>query len=355
MIDKVRNEVAKQELDSLWITDEASIHLLIGVNIEAMERFVGLLVVPNRLPLLVVNRLFPVFKKVNFDIEWIDDADDVISVISRLTVGNKIGLDKHMSAKYVIGLQDKNKDCTFTIGSDCVDKWRAIKSSEEISHMIEASQLNDKVMLEVPSFLKIGVSEKEVADQIEKTFLKYGAQGLSFDTIVAFGENGADPHATPSDRTLQPNETIIIDMGCVLNGYCSDMTRTFISGFNEQMKSVYDVVNEANKAAVAAIRPNVTFSQIDAIARNIIKEAGYTLEFNHRLGHGIGREVHEPYDVSASNHAIIETGMCFSIEPGVYLSGIGGVRIENLVYVNQEGYGVLLNYVNQDSPILELK
>ena len=338
-------------LDGLWITDPYSIQFLIGIHLDTMERFSALLLRPQQKPLLLVNLLFGIEATEDFEVLNFHDADDVSAIMKSLVLGKNLGVDKYMRAQELLPLLDSYN---ITIASDLVDKLRAIKSKEEIEKMKVASLINDQVMEKVPSLLKVGVSEKEVADQIEDLFKDLGADGLSFDTIVAFGENCADPHAIPSDRKLKDNEAIIIDMGCIKDGYCSDMTRSFIMGHNELMEELYHLVNKANKEAFNSIKTGMTFSQLDKVARDVIG-AQYKNEFNHRLGHGIGQSTHEPYDVSASNHALIEPGMCLSIEPGIYLKGVGGIRIENLVYIDEDGNGVLLNHVDQDNPWLNNK
>ncbi|HBG67376.1 MAG TPA: peptidase M24 family protein, partial [Kandleria vitulina] len=157
--------------------------------------------------------------------------------------------------------------------------------------------------------------------------------------------NGADPHHVGDDSRLKEGDSIIVDMGCIYNGYCSDMTRTFFyKSVSEKQKDVYNLVLKAQLAAEAAIKPGLKLSDIDKVARDIISEAGYGEEFNHRLGHFIGRLTHEAGDVSSANDAIIKPGMIFSIEPGVYLPGEFGVRIEDLVLVTEDGCKVLNHY-----------
>ena len=159
---------------------------------------------------------------------------------------------------------------------------------------------------------KVGAAFRELADS-----------DPSFETIVAFAENCADPHAVPSDKILEEGMSVIVDMGCKFEGYCSDMTRTYFIGKNT-MEDVYDTVLRANLAGIAAVKPGVRFCDIDRACRQVIEEAGYGSYFIHRTGHGIGLSVHEPFDVSAVDEIVVEEGMCFSIEPGIYLPGVGG-------------------------------
>lgn len=347
MINQVRQHMKNSNIDTLWITEPHSIEFLTQYHCDAGERFIGLCISQQEAT-LVLNHLFEYKGIKTITIEYYYDFENVNDIIEKLSSG-VVGVDKFMSAKYILPLSEL---FNLVIGSDCVDSLRAIKKDDEIVKMVEASRLNDYVMSLVPALLKEGVSEIEVANGIERLFLENGAESLSFQTIVAFGENGADPHAVPSDRQLKKHESIIIDMGCKLNGYCSDMTRTFFLESNP-LNEVYNLVLKANQEAIKAIGPESKFSDIDRVARSIIEEAGYGIHFNHRLGHGIGKEVHEPYDVSSSNDALIEPGMCFSIEPGIYVKGQYGIRIEDLVYINSEGRAVLLNRYSKDNEVIK--
>ena len=273
--------------------------------------------------------------------------DDQIGVLmEHIDTKSTLGIDKTWPARFLIPLQERCPEMKTVWGSDCVDGVRAVKNSEEIEIMKHASVINDTVMERVANFIKEGMTEKEVADFIDAEYLKEGASGVSFDTIVCFGPNAADQLHTPSEtRTLKAGECVLIDMGCIWIGYCSDMTRTFFyKEVSQKLKEVYNLVLKANEAAEAAIKPGMNLSDIDAVARNIITEAGYGKEFNHRLGHFIGKDVHEFGDVSSVSDIIAKPGMIFSIEPGVYLQGDFGVRIEDLVMVTEDGCNVLNSY-----------
>ncbi|MCR5067928.1 MAG: M24 family metallopeptidase, partial [Erysipelotrichaceae bacterium] len=165
--------------------------------------------------------------------------------------------------------------------------------------------------------------------------------------IVAFGKNAADPHHMSDDTVLQEHQQVLIDMGSHYKGYCSDMTRTFLQKDDPKTEEIYDIVLKANLAAEAAVRPGVRFCDVDRAARKVIEDAGYGPYFTHRTGHGIGLEVHEPYDVSSSDEMIIQEGMCFSIEPGIYLPGETGVRIEDLVICGSDG-AIVLNHFSKE-------
>ena len=192
------------------------------------------------------------------------------------------------------------------------------------------------------------MTEKEVADFIDAEYLKEGASGVSFDTIVCFGPNAADQHHEPSaTRKLAAGECILIDMGCIWKGYCSDMTRTFYcKSADDEQTAIHDLVRTAVEKAEAVIKPGVRFCDIDAQARDLIDEAGYGDYWRIRLGHFIGQEDHEYGDVSPINKNEAKPGMIFSIEPGIYIEGKYGVRIEDLVLVTEDGHE-LLNAVDK--------
>ena len=211
--------------------------------------------------------------------------------------------------------------------------------------MRTASRTNDAAMARFRKLVRLGVTEAEVAGQLETIYRELGAQGHSFAPIVSFGANAADPHHEPDATPLRKGDVVLFDVGCRQGEYCSDMTRTFF--WNEpttRQREVYECVRRANAAARALVAPGVRFRDIDAAARTIIEDAGYGPYFTHRLGHQIGLDVHEPGDVSAVHDEPVKPGMVFSIEPGIYLPGEFGVRIEDLVLVTETGREVLNRY-----------
>ena len=228
------------------------------------------------------------------------------------------------------------------LSSDCVDNCRACKDAEEQRLMRETSRINDEVNETAKHYVKVGMTEREVAEFIDAQFRAHGCEGPSFTTIVSFGANAADPHHEPDGTVLKEGDCVLFDMGCVKDRYCSDMTRTWFCGQpTEKQAAVHDLVRRANEAAEALIKPGVKLCELDAAARNLIAEAGYGEYFNHRLGHFIGQTDHEKGDVSSANQAEVRPGMIFSIEPGVYLPGEFGVRVEDLVLVTATGCEVL--------------
>lgn len=211
-----------------------------------------------------------------------------------------------------------------------------VKSAAEIARMRRAAEITDEVFDGVLAFLKEGVTEREVADFIEEKTKSLGASGVSFDTIVAFGESGAEPHHVPTDRPLARGELVTVDMGAVYEGYCSDFTRTVAFGeADEEGKKVYAIVLAAQRAAMRSVREGAACRAVDAVARDIIAEAGYSEAYIHGTGHGVGTLIHEAPTLNARSEESLLAGQVVTVEPGIYLKGRLGVRIEDMVLVGE--------------------
>ena len=190
----------------------------------------------------------------------------------------------------------------------------------------------------MPDSIQAGMTEKDVAWRMEVAMREFGADNLSFNTIVASGPNGAMPHHRADDTVIQAGVPIVIDMGAQVNGYCSDITRTVVVGEPDEMfHKIYNIVLGAQLTAINTVRPGLTGEECDALARDIIAEAGYGENFGHSLGHGVGLAVHENPRVGPIAENVLEPNMVFTIEPGIYLPGWGGVRIEDIVILGEEG------------------
>lgn len=347
-INSVIKEMVSRGIDHLIISDPSSIDYLIGYNNHPGERMYVLLLDVNGHHQLFLNHLFYLDQELDLDIVWYNDTDDCVGILaSYLDDANCIGVDKFWPAKFLLPLMEKtNDESCFELGSICVDYIRMRKDEQEQELMREASRINDLAIDQVIQLCASGkYSEKEVSQKIPEIYQSLGCSGNSFSSIIGYGKNGADGHHDVDDSVLKPGDSIVIDMGGVYQEYCSDMTRTvFYKEVSEKQKRVYELVKKANEAAEAIIKPGVKLCDIDKTARDIIAEGGYVAEFNHRLGHFIGRDVHEYGDVSAAFDMPVEEGMIFSIEPGVYIQGEFGVRIEDLVLVTKDGCEILNSY-----------
>ena len=347
-ISRVLAKMEEKGLKQLLVSDPLSIRFLTGIMVNPGERLYAFMLRTNGKHTFFFNYLYFV-SNTGYEEVWFSDMDDQIAVLmEHIDMNETLGIDKTWPARFLIPLQERCPGLKTIWGSDCVDNVRACKNAEEIQIMKEASEINDSVMLKLESFIKEGMTEKEIADFINEEFFKAGATGLSFDTIVCFGPNAADQHHEPSEtRTLKAGECVLIDMGCVYKGYCSDMTRTYYcKSADPEQTAIHDLVRTAVEKAEAIIKPGVRFCDIDAQARDLIDEAGYSEYWKIRLGHFIGQEDHEYGDVSPINKNVAEPGMIFSIEPGIYIEGKYGVRIEDLVLVTEDGHE-LLNHVDK--------
>jgi Xaa-Pro aminopeptidase len=213
-----------------------------------------------------------------------------------------------------------------------VESLRIFKEPDEVKALQAAVDLGDEAFTNVAQRLEPGWTEKQVAWEIEKYIREHGGDGLSFDTIIASGPWGAMPHAFPRERKLESGEGVVIDMGCEVGGYMSDLTRTiFLGKPDDQFKKIYDIVLTAQLTAEEMVKPGMTGEECHMVAHNVIDAAGYGETFGHGLGHGIGLEVHEAPRVARTSNDELKDNMVFTIEPGIYITGWGGVRIEDMV------------------------
>lgn len=232
-----------------------------------------------------------------------------------------------------------------------VEKMRIIKDKDEIECLQRSVLLNEKVFGEVYENISKYKTEIEVALFIETAMKNYGAEGTSFDSIVASGANGALPHAMPSVSKIEKNSSLTIDMGLVLDGYCSDMTRNFVPGKpTKKYLKRHRLVRKAQLAGIAAVRAGARGCDVDKAARSIIEEGGYGKYFGHSLGHGVGLAVHEEPRLSSANRKKLKAGMIVTVEPGIYIPGWGGIRLENMVVVTKDG----CKNLNQDTTWLDI-
>ena len=235
---------------------------------------------------------------------------------------------------------------------DELEKARRIKSAHEIALLRKAEHIGDAAFADVLKILKPGMTELEVAAEIEYSLKKHGAEGLSFDTIAASGINSSMPHAIPSQKKLAEGDFLTMDFGCIYQGYCSDMTRTVVIGkADDEMKKVYNTVLKAQTEAIAAIKAGLVCKDVDKIARDIIAADGYGPYFGHGLGHSVGLYIHESPALNTRDETVLEAGMIETVEPGVYIPGKWGVRIEDMGAVTADGYD---DFTGSDKSLIEL-
>lgn len=213
-----------------------------------------------------------------------------------------------------------------------------VKTPEQLLNIMKAETMGDACFSHILDFMKVGMTEQQVADEIERFLLSLGAEGLSFPTICVSGSRTEFPHGEPSDKVIEKGDLVTIDMGAIVNGYCGDMTRTVAMGHvTDQQREVYDIVLRSQKAGLAAVKTGTKCFDVDKICRDIITEAGYGEYYVHGTGHGVGTEVHESPTLNAKSKETLEEFMPVTIEPGIYLPGNFGVRIEDLAIVTDFG------------------
>lgn len=352
-LEKVVKEMEKQGISQMLVSDPVAIFYLIDKWIHPGERMLVLYLNVDGNHKIFINELFPVQDDLGIEKIWFKDTDEPVEILSKYVEREKtIGIDKNWPARFLLELMERSGSSSFVNGSHIIDSIRMIKDEREINFMREASRINDLAMEQTISLIGHEYTEKNMEQRLINIYEELGATGPSFEPIFAYGDNGADPHHEPDNSKLKEGDSIIIDIGCKKSSYCSDMTRTvFYKSVSHKASEVYNIVKEANEKAISMIKPGVRFCDIDAAARAYIEEKGYGEFFTHRTGHSIGIEVHEHGDVSSVNRDTVMPGMIFSIEPGIYISGEFGVRIEDLVLVTEDGCEVL-NKLNKELTIV---
>ncbi|BAU27412.1 Xaa-Pro aminopeptidase [Aneurinibacillus soli] len=228
--------------------------------------------------------------------------------------------------------------------SGIVEEMRLIKTANEIAIIQEAATIADRAFTHILDFIKPGRTELEVSNELEFFMRRQGATSSSFDTIVASGVRSALPHGVASNKTIETGDMVTLDFGAYYNGYCSDITRTIAVGEpGEKLREIYEIVLRAQLHGVAHVKAGMTGKEADALTRDIIAAAGYGPQFGHSTGHGIGLEIHEAPGLSFRNDAVLRRGMVVTVEPGIYLEGVGGVRIEDDVVLTESGCDLLTN------------
>lgn len=335
---KVLRNMELMGLKQLVVSSPYSICYLTGKKIAPGERMLALLIRDTGDMTLFANQLFALSPFEGVELKEYSDTDDCVGILASYIAPGALGVDKDWPCRFALPLIERRRDVNVLLGSRAVDDARMLKTKDEIDLMRKSSRLNDLVIEKAIAKVAGGATENGVAEAYKNAAIQMGAQGESFSSLICFGANCAEPHHDTDDTLLKKGDSVILDVGLLLGGYCSDMTRTVFFGEpSEEAKKVYDIVLEANRAGRAAVRPGVPLRDVDRAARRVIEEAGYGKYFIHRTGHGIGLEVHEFPDVSQSSDAVCQPGMTFSVEPGVYLPGRFGVRIEDLVAVTEDG------------------
>jgi Xaa-Pro aminopeptidase len=334
--DRLIELIAERELDQLFVSDLTNVRYLSGFTGTSGACLIG----PDERVFFTDFRYTErAEREVGEEWERPPGERELMPQIAARMSG-KVGFeDAKLAVRQLARLEAAvSDDVDLVPAGDLVEKLRAVKEPEEIERMAAASELADRVFLWMLERGLTGRTERDVARACEERIREFGAEP-SFPPIIAAGENGALPHAEPGDREIGSGELVVFDMGAELDGYCSDGTRTVATTEpGDEAREVYDLVLAAQLAALSAIRAGASGKEVDAVAREIIAEAGHGDHFGHGLGHGVGLEVHEGPRLAATSEDEVREGNAVTIEPGIYLPGRFGVRIEDLVIVEGEGY-----------------
>lgn len=341
MIDRLRAWLDAQGADAAWISDPVSIAYLTGFRTDPAERLMGLAVGAGG-PVLVVPGLEQESAERHTHgvevVGWRDGTDAFAVAAGALGASRRLAVEKHhLTLAVAERLQGAAAARDLLDAGPMVRDLRRRKSAEEIREMERAAEVTDRVTEEILGLLRPGMTELEVSMHISMLIGREGAT-LSFESIVQSGPNSAEPHLRPTSRLLEPGDLVLLDFGAAWRGYCADTTRTWVVGPpDERQREVHAVVLAAHDAAVAVVRAGVSAGEVDAAARRVITEAGYGDRFTHRVGHGLGLEVHEAPSLDPGSRTVLEEGNIVTIEPGVYIRGWGGVRIEDDIVVEAGG------------------
>lgn len=342
---RARDGLAQAGLDALLVTPGADLRYLTGYDALPLERLTCLVLPAIGEPCLLVPALeelaahaSPISRLGVQIVPWQETEDPVVLVTKILGSTLTIALDDHMWAEKVLRFRDAMPRARQVLAGTVLGHLRMRKSAAEIRALRDAGSAIDRVHARMGQWLRVGRTEREVGRDIADAIISEGHARVDF-VIVASGPNGASPHAEVSDRVLEVGDTVVVDIGGTTEaGYCSDETRTYCMGNPPaDVGDYYAVLLGAQLAACEHARPGVTAGSVDAAARDIIAAGGYGEAFLHRTGHGIGLETHEDPYIVAGNDTVLEPGMVFSIEPGIYLPGKHGARIEDIVAVTDDG------------------
>ena len=352
-----RSVAAELGVDVVVVTPGSDLRYLCGYDAHAMERLTALVVPRAGEPLLVVPRLeAPMVDAsptgaLGLELLAWDETDDPFALLAGAVTARlgaaptRVGVGSRTWAEHALGIQRALPGSALELAAPVVDRLRMVKTPAEVAELALAGAAIDRVHARMGEWLRVGRTEAEVGADVGAAIRAEGHVAVDF-TIIGSGPNGASPHHELSDRVVQAGDVVVVDIGGETpTGYRSDCTRTYVVGGSApaEVAEWYAVLQEAQAAAVAVVRPGVTCEQVDAAARDVITAAGWGEHFIHRTGHGIGLDTHEAPYVVAGNELPLEPGMAFSVEPGIYLAGRCGARIEDIVVCTDDGVRSLNN------------
>lgn len=344
-LEELQKHMVSKDIDLIYQDDPNSVAYFTNFQSNPHERILAYIVTQNDHFLFVPSleeseareqsHLQNIYSYTDEENPWMiiqRESEKLLDTINHIAIDRKT-----LTVERYFHLQNHFNTKNFTDITNFIEQMRLIKTEDEIKKMLLAGELADEALQIGRDLLKEGISEQEVAAEIDMEMKKRGVSEMSFSTLVLFGDHAASPHGTPGNRKLHKNELVLFDLGVIIEGYASDVTRMVAFGeLTAKEKELYAIVLEAKETAQTAVKPGIRAGELDRIARDVITEAGYGEYFTHRLGHGIGKTAHEFPSINASNDTILEEGMCFSIEPGIYIENELGIRFEDCVYVTED-------------------
>lgn len=356
MNDRIRRLQAwlkEKRCAAAFITPGINFTYLTGWQTHSHERLTGLLLPAESTPALIVPGLDEEGARKSQVSEihpWPDGADPYALVAGVAAQKGLHGKGWAFEKKVLSLYQYERLAAAAAVNSTCdagepLAAMRLHKEAAELDLLMRAAGHLDPALEAVRRFVRPGVTERQILSVLNNALEEAGSEGLAFASIALSGPNSALPHGRAGDRLVEKGDIVLIDCGSISGGYCSDITRTFVCGeWEPKLREIYDAVKAAHDAGIAAVRPGAPCGDVDRAARTVIEQAGYGQYFIHRTGHGLGLDVHEEPYMMAGNEAPMEPGMVLTVEPGIYIPGLGGVRIEEMVAVTSDGARVLTTY-----------
>ncbi|WP_438311482.1 M24 family metallopeptidase [Sporosarcina sp. FA9] len=353
-VEVIQNFLRNENLDAAFITTPDNVFYLTGFSSDPHERLLGVMLFKDAEPFILCPLMeVPDVKAAGWKFEAVGHADtedawDILvnAVNTRGPAPTSIAIEKsNLTVERLERMNELFPEASFSRLDEQLNNMRVIKDESELVHLRKAAELADYAVEIGCREIAEGKTELEVLMAIEFELKKKGVQKMAFDTMVLSGPKTASPHGTPGDRKIQKGDFILFDLGVIYNGYCSDITRTVAFGEpTEAKREIYETVQRAEQAAIDLVRPGVKACELDKAARDVITDAGFGEYFTHRLGHGLGISVHEYPSITGTNEFVLNEGMVFTIEPGIYHPEITGVRIEDDVVVTADGVEVLTKF-----------
>lgn len=337
-LNSLRKYMRKENVEAMLISSFANIYYYSNFSSED-----GLLLVTNNEAYLLTDSRYTVqaneecslFKVVTITRSYSDSLKELVAntKIVRMGFEEDLAFNRYNAFKDKLG---------FEFVALNIEHLKVVKDAEEIKRIKKACSIADKCYSHILKFVKAGMKEREVRNEMLRYMLELGASKESFDIIVASGKRGAMPHGVASNKKIKEGDFVTLDFGCINNFYCSDITRTFVVGTpKKDMLEIYEIVKEAQLKGLEVIKPGIKAKEVDFACRNFIEKMGYGDYFTHSTGHGLGILVHDSLSIGPRSETVLKEGMVFTVEPGIYIEGLGGVRIEDDVVVTKDGYEIL--------------